>query len=98
MLFNLTYGCFSLFIEIPKDPNNCTTLEFERMPFPPIPFHTSTEGVWDLSEEESVKGINHSITLTFGAMNDCTENVEITNEKGKPKINFTFDEDEDKKS
>lgn len=97
MLFNLTYGCFSLFIEIPKDPNNCTTLEFESMPFPPIPFHTSTEGVWDLSEKEGVKGIKHSITLTFEAMNDCTENVEISNEKGKPKINFTFDEDEDKK-
>lgn len=88
MLFNLTYGCFSLFVEIPRDNDNSSNSEFERMPFPPIPFHTSTEGIWDLSEREGEKGAKQSIILDFASKNDCTENVEIVNENGKRKINY----------
>lgn len=92
MLFNLTYGCFSLFIEIPRISDNCKNFEFENMPFPPIPFHTSTEGIWDLSEKEGTKETKNSITLNFNAMKEFTENVEISNENGKRKINFTSKE------
>lgn len=70
MLFNLTYGCYSLFIEIPRDDDNSTNLEFIRIPFPLIPFFTTTEGTWDLSEKEAPKGMTNSITLSFDAMNE----------------------------
>ena len=88
MLFNLTYGCFSLFVEIPRISDNCENIEFERMPFPPIPFHTAAEGIWDLSEKEGSKDAKNSITLSFDAMNECTENVKISYENGKRKISF----------
>lgn len=78
MLFSLTYGCFSLFVEVPRKLDNCINSEFERMPFPPIPFYTFTEGVWDMSEKETCKNMMHSITLKFDDMCDCTKNVEIT--------------------
>lgn len=84
MLFNLTYGCYSLLIEIPRDADICTNLEFESIPFPPIPFHTTTEGTWDLSENEVPKNVKHSITLNFDTMKDCTDNVELSNGK----VNF----------
>ncbi len=58
MLFNLTYGCFSLFIEIPRDFDCCPNSEFERIPFPEIPFYTSTEGIWNLSEKKAIKILN----------------------------------------
>ncbi|MFA9466919.1 MAG: HNH endonuclease [Velocimicrobium sp.] len=93
MLFNLTYGCFSLFVEIPRDNENCPNSEFQRTPFPEIPFYTSTEGTWDLSEKEGDKNLKHSITLSFDIMNDCTEDVEMSNEKGKPKIKFITNRD-----
>ena len=76
MLFNLPYGCFSLFIEIPRISDDCKNFEFESMPFPPIPFHTSIEGIWDLSEKEGAKDAKNSITLNFNEMKECTENVE----------------------
>ncbi len=88
MLFNLTYGCFSLLIEVPRSHDNGTNFEFEKMPFPPIPFYTSTEGTWDLSDKEGSKSLKHSITMSFDTMRNCTENVEITIENGKRKINF----------
>jgi len=77
MLFNLTYGCFSLFIEVPRDYDCNTNFEFERMPFPPIPFYTSDTGTWDLSGLEVPKGIKHSITLNFSSMIDCAEDAEL---------------------
>ena len=80
MLFNLTYGCFSLFVEIPRDYDTCTNYEFKRMPFPPIPFFTSADGIWDLSENKLEKEIRHSIELSFNSMNDYTENVQTNNE------------------
>ncbi|MBE6034093.1 MAG: HNH endonuclease [Clostridiales bacterium] len=80
MLFNLTYGCFSLFVEIPRGYDNCTNSEFEKMPFPPIPFFTSADGIWDLSENKLDKEVRHSIELSFNSMNDCTENIQTNNE------------------
>ena len=79
MLFNLTYGCYSLFVEIPRDADNSTNFEFEKMPFPPIPFYTSSEGTWDMSEKEVSKDVKHSITLNFGTMNDCSDNIVMGN-------------------
>ena len=89
MLFNLTYGCFSLFIEIPRISDDYKNLGFKSMPFPPIPFYTSTEGIWDLSEKVEAKDAKNSITLSFNEMKECTENVEISTENGKRKIKFT---------
>lgn len=83
MLFNLTYGCYSLFVEIPRDADNSTNLEFENMPFPPIPFYTSSEGIWDMSEKEVSKDAKHSITLSFDTMNDCTDNLIMSKENSK---------------
>lgn len=88
MLFNLTYGCFSLFVEIPRNRCNCPSFEFESMPFPEIPFYTSTEGTWDLSKKEGDKNFKHRITLSFSDMIECTEDVEIRQEKGKNSIRF----------
>lgn len=83
MLFNLTYGCLSLFVEIPRKYDNCTNPEFRSVPFPPIPFYSSPENIWDLSESESPKDMKQSITLNFAAIKDCTENIEISNSNGK---------------
>ena len=44
MLFNLTYGCLSLFVEIPRNNDKFPNSSFEKVPFPEIPFYTSTEG------------------------------------------------------
>lgn len=74
MLFNLTYGCYSLLIEVPRDSDNCTNSEFEYVPFPPIPFYTNEEGTWDMSEKEIPKSEKHSITLSFGAIKEYTDN------------------------
>lgn len=68
VVFNLTYGCFSLFIEIPRIGEEDNDSEFKFMPFPPIPFYTSTEGFWDFSEIETHKGDKHSITLKFDSI------------------------------
>lgn len=80
MLFNLTYGCFSLFVEIPRKSDECPNSEFIRVPFPEIPFYTSTEGTWDLSKQEGDKNLKHSITLSFDNITECTEDVEISQE------------------
>lgn len=77
MLFNLTYGCFSLFIEIPRDSDRSSNSEFEKMPFPLIPFYTSEPGIWDLSNNETPQGMKHSITLNFSSMNDSMEDDEL---------------------
>ena len=74
MLFNLTYGCYSLLIEVPRDSDSCTNAEFEYVPFPPIPFYTAIEGIWDMSEKEASKDGKHSITLSFGAIKEYTDN------------------------
>ena len=71
MLFNLTYGCFSLLIEVPRD--NEINTKFEKIPFPPIPFYTSTEDVWDLSDNLITKNQMHSIVLNYESTIDCTD-------------------------
>ena len=62
ILFNLTYACLSLFIEVPRDKKSESTTEFTKMPFPPIPFHTNLEGIWNLSDTAPT---TNSITLAF---------------------------------
>ena len=88
MLFNLTCGCFSLFIEIPRDSENSSHSEFLNLPFPEIPFYTSTEGVGDLSQNDGSTELVHSITLTFGKAEECTDAVEMHTENGRSKILF----------
>lgn len=88
MLFNLTYGCFSLFIEIPRDSENSSHSEFLNLPFPEIPFYTSTEGVWDLSQNDGSTELVHSITLTFGKAEECTDAVEMHIENGRSKVRY----------
>lgn len=73
MLFNLTYSCYSLLIEVPRDADNCPNFQFENLPFPPIPFYTTTSGIWNLSENETPKNLKHSITLNFDNIKDITE-------------------------
>ena len=68
MLFNLTYGCLSLTLEIPKDSKDNNTDIIAKMPYPPIPFHVSSEGIWDLTESDVPKGARHSIVLSFDDM------------------------------
>ena len=75
MLFNLTYGCFSLFIEIPSFSNKNAHGDFEIMPFPPLPFYTNAEGIWDLSKIDSPKDMLHSIMLNFDTYQDCTDRL-----------------------
>lgn len=75
MLFNLTYGCFSLLIEVPRNNDDSSNTEFEKIPFPPIPFHTLGDGFWDLSSNSLPQGTKHSMTLEFGAITDITDNV-----------------------
>lgn len=86
MLFNLTYGCFSLFVEIPRDSDNSSHLEFLNLPFPEIPFHTSKEGIWDLSQKDGSAELVHSITLSFDKVKECMDDVEIHTENGKSRI------------
>ena len=92
MLFNLTYGCFSLFVEIPRDPNDFDISNFIHMPFPPIPFFSSTTGIWDMSDNKLPQGSKQSITLTAHGIKECTKNATITTENGKRKLNFSTSE------
>lgn len=78
MLFNLTYGCFSLFVEIPRDADNSSNYEFKNMPFPPIPFYTSAEGTWDMSNQEMPKNYRISITLSLDSTKECADDVVIS--------------------
>ena len=93
MLFNLTCGCFSLFIEIPRDSENSSHSEFLNLPFPEIPFYTSTEGVGDLSQNDGSTELVHSITLTFGKAEECTDAVEMHTENGRSRFFSTKNSD-----
>lgn len=88
MLFNLTYGCFSLLVEVPWNGEDLDAVDsgmFERIPFPPIPFHISQNGIWDMSGTEVPKGIKHSINLYVGEMQQFdADRVELKD--GKPVI------------
>ena len=80
MLFNLTYGCFSLTLEIPKDSKDNNTDIIANMPYPPIPFHVSSEGVWDLTGTDVPAGAGHSIVLRFEDVKDISDDsiIELT--------------------
>ncbi len=65
MLFNLTYGCLSLMIEVPKDRKERHNEIFKNIPFAPIPFYVSNEGIWDLTELDIPMRTCHSIVLRF---------------------------------
>ncbi len=73
MLFNLTYSCFSILIEVPNDVNDVTHTDFEQVQFPYIPFYSAKEVVWDFSETELAKDFKPSIVLGFEKMTECTE-------------------------
>lgn len=85
ILFNLTYGCFSLFVEIPRDYDTIPNSEFLNMPFPEIPFYTSFEGVWDLSQKSGNTDFMHSVTLAFDNARECTNDVAVNLKNGKTK-------------
>lgn len=82
MIFNLTYGLFSLLVEIPRD-NDMNTMDISSFPFPPIPFHTSSEGSWDLSNETLAEDFKHGIELHFDNIKDITNNTSLSIENGK---------------
>lgn len=67
MLFNLTYGCFSLLVEVPKngDQKRGDGLGVKNIPFPEIPFITTEDGLWDMSALNTPKGMMHRIELSF---------------------------------
>lgn len=82
MIFNLTYGLFSLLIEVPRD-NDKNAEDILSVPFPPIPFFTSSEGYWDLSDETLKANCKHSIELQFDSIKDVTENTTMSIKNGK---------------
>lgn len=94
MIFNLTYGCFSLLIEVPRSNETSSDLEFKKLPFPPIPFYTSEEGCWNMTYTEVPKGTRNSIILNFSKQVDYTDRVEIADVNGKRKINITNKQEE----
>lgn len=81
MLFNLTYGCFSLLVEIPNDYDNGSNNRFTQIPFPLIPFHTSSEDTWNLSGTESPLNMKHSITIDAMSVTNCKNNF-VIDDKG----------------
>lgn len=74
LLFQLTYGCFSLLIEVPKDMSINGNNVFETIPLPEIPFWTTHEGVWDLTSCEETKELANSIYLYFEKSINITDN------------------------
>lgn len=91
MLFNLTYGIFSMLIEIPRD-NEHIMQDINSVPFPPITFQTSSIGSWNLSDVKLDPNSKHSISLHYDNITEVTEDVEMRIE-GKKRIfknpNFT---------
>ena len=76
MLFQLTYSCFSLLIEVPNDYEaKCiSNLKFATLPFPYVPFYTSEEGVWNMSETGNSEGDYQRINLSFDGVNVLHDN------------------------
>ena len=71
MLFNLTYGCFSMLIEVPRNYDN-TSANITDLPFPHIPFHTSTKGIWDMTSNTLQPKQSHNISLSFGSSTEMS--------------------------
>ena len=88
MLFNITYGCFSLLIEVQRNNeprDQADNRNIEQIPFPPIPFYVSENGVWDMSGSELAKGFKHSIILNFDRMQEISPD-KITIGKNKTPV------------
>ena len=83
MLFNLTYGCFSLLVEIPTDDNQNTNSVFNDMPFPPIPFYSYETEIWDYSNIEFENGKSNGIVLSFDKQIDCTSEIKANSKSDK---------------
>lgn len=64
LLFHLTYSCFSLLIEVPRDNDNFFSREFEKVPFPEIPFYSNDESKWNLTDDRH-KIQYHTLVLNF---------------------------------
>jgi|GEM_PF-1647736 len=82
MLFNLTYGIFSMLIEVPRD-NEHITQDINSVPFPPIHFYTSSIGCWDLSSVKLEPGSKHSISFHYDNSTEITDEVGMRIEGGK---------------
>ncbi len=80
MLFSLTYGCFSYFLEVPtaKDKDFHHIM---NVPFPPIPFQTSSKGILDLTSSDKRKGDIQKIEYKFEDVIDVTKQMKNTNPK-----------------
>ena len=87
MVFSLTYGLFSLMVEIPRN-NEKNTVDISSIPFPPIPFHTSTKGCWDLSNETLEEDFKHGIELHLDNIKDISKKTTISMENGRRVIKF----------
>lgn len=46
LVYNLIYGCYSILIEVPRDNDESNVAEFEKIPFPPMNYYYSKEGVY----------------------------------------------------
>ena len=90
MLFNLTYGCFSLLIEVPRDYDH-TTETIKKTPFPPIPFYTSDSGCWDMSNGALQTNQVHKITLRHNIPQEVTGQVRTVNKNGRRKFELSDD-------
>lgn len=80
MLFNLTYGCFSLMIEVPKNKTD-SDFGFCSIPFVPIIYHSSESGVWDMSDVSTPKGKSQSVEIFYQEMMSAEDNVEVIDGK-----------------
>ncbi len=78
MLFLLTYGCFSYFMEVPTAHDN-TYHNIMNLPFPPIPFKTSCEGILDLTSSEKKQDEIQSIEYQFDQAIEVTEQMNDIN-------------------
>ena len=70
MLFQLTYACYSLLIELPKDGSNSLIDKLDKIPFPEMPFYANTEGIWDLSNKAVDKGYTNSMEFSYEMMQE----------------------------
>ena len=77
MLFNLTYGFFSLLIEVPRDNDN-SSHTIDSIPFPPIIFHHGQELYIDLSETTQNPSILHSIVVSRENPRDITNQIDVS--------------------
>lgn len=65
LLFNLTYGCLSLLIEVPTKNAVDTSIADKNMPFTPLPFYTSSEWIEDFSESATMRNRTMSVNLNY---------------------------------